>query len=111
MTARPPIKRNPSRDCSALTRISSSSVIDPLEWLLVNPLMRRRDKASEQRVRLGGFAVELGMKLAADEKRMLGQLDDFDPLAVRRGSPQRENRLFETLPGSLGEFDTMPVPF
>src|SRR5579859_3021570 len=39
---------------------------------------RRADESREQRMRTHRPRLELGMELAADEPRMIGQLDDFD---------------------------------
>src|ERR1039457_5735876 len=49
-------------------------------------LFRRADKALEQRVRLHGFGFELGVELAAEIPRMVGELADFD---VRRSEERR----------------------
>src|SRR6185503_9414369 len=38
----------------------------------------RGDEAGEQRMRTGGPRLELGMKLAADEPRMVGVFNDVD---------------------------------
>ena len=41
------------------------------------------DESFEKLVRLVGFTLELGMKLAGHEKWMPGNLNDLDQLAVR----------------------------
>ena len=56
----------------------------------MNSRVRCRDKAAEERMGLVGFAVEFRMKLARDEKRMLGQLNDFNQLAVRSVAAENE---------------------
>jgi len=43
----------------------------------------RSDKSFEKRVRAGGTGFELGMKLAAQHKGMIGQFDDLDQPSVR----------------------------
>jgi hypothetical protein len=45
-------------------------------------LVRRRDEAFEQRMRLVRLAQEFRVKLAREKKRMAFQLDDFDEFAV-----------------------------
>ncbi len=49
----------------------------------MNKLMRRRDKAFEQRMRLVRLAQKFRMELARDEERMVFQLDHLDQFAVR----------------------------
>jgi hypothetical protein len=48
----------------------------------MNVAVAGRDKASEQRVRLVGLALEFRMELTRDEEGMVFQFDDFDELAV-----------------------------
>ena len=43
---------------------------------------RRRDESFEKGVRSGRFALELGVKLDRDEKRMRGDLDDLAEAAI-----------------------------
>src|SRR2546422_22175 len=45
---------------------------------------RRTDEAREQRVWAHGPRLELGVELAADEPRMIGQLDHLDQRAIGR---------------------------
>ncbi len=40
------------------------------------------DEAFEERVGGGGLGLELGVKLAGEEERVVFQLDEFDELAV-----------------------------
>src|SRR5216684_2611984 len=53
------------------------------------------DEAGEQRVRLERLRFELGMVLHADEPGMVGDLDDFRQLAVRRHAGEAQTRLLE----------------
>src|SRR5215470_9254206 len=46
-------------------------------------LQRRADEALEQRVTIDRARLELGMELAADEPRVVGELDDLDQGLVR----------------------------
>jgi len=41
-------------------------------------LVTRRNELAEERVRLKGLGLELGVELAAQEVGMAGQLDDLD---------------------------------
>src|SRR6266540_6094889 len=45
---------------------------------------RGADEAREQRMRTHGTRFELGMELASDEPRMIGELDRLDERAIRR---------------------------
>ena len=54
-----------------------------LHVFVVIASVRRSDEALKQGVRLVGFALELGMKLAREIKRMVGDLDNFHEAAVR----------------------------
>lgn len=47
------------------------------------------DEPFEKLVRLVGFTLELGMKLASYEKWMSGNLHDLDQLAVGRRAAKR----------------------
>src|ERR1039458_814155 len=60
-------------------------------------LFRRADEALEQRVRLHGLALELGMELAAQIPRMVGELADFDVRIVRRLARDLEARRLQAL--------------
>src|SRR5258706_15339663 len=64
---------------------------------IVNTRVRRRNKSLEQWMRLVRFAVEFGMELARDEKRVLRQFDDFNKLAIRGMAAKAEPALFEPL--------------
>ena len=77
----------------------------------MNALVRRRDKTLEQRVRLVRLALELRMKLARDEKRMPGQLDDFHQLAIRGKAAEHKTGLLEFFTVGVVEFIPMAVPF
>jgi len=48
----------------------------------MDPRMRCGNEAFEKRVRHVWFALELRMKLARDEKRMLRQLNNFYQLPI-----------------------------
>src|SRR5713226_8180304 len=60
-------------------------------------LVRRRNERAEQRMRLQRLRLELGMELAADEMRMVRQLDHLNVSAVGRrtgnSQPRRHHRL------------------
>src|SRR5436190_14911501 len=75
-----------------------------LQPTVMYPRMRCSNEPFEQWVRLVGFAVDLGMKLARDKKGMLGQFDDFDQLAVRCEAAENEVLLFEPLAVRIVEF-------
>src|ERR1035438_9931408 len=60
-------------------------------------LFRRTDEALEQRVRLHGLALELGMELAAQIPRMVGELADFDVRIVRRLAGDLQTRRLHAL--------------
>src|ERR1022692_891469 len=61
-------------------------------------LVRRRDERAEQRMRFQRLRLELGMKLASDEMRMIRQFHDLDISSVGRragdAQPGRHHRLF-----------------
>ena len=65
-----------------LTRPGHTQVRASLQWLVMDVLMRRRDEALEQRMRLMRLAQEFWMELAGEEERMPGQFDHFDEFAV-----------------------------
>src|ERR1035441_8289784 len=60
-------------------------------------LFCRADEALEQRVRLHGLALELGMELAAQIPRMVGELADFDVRIVRRLARDLQARRLQAL--------------
>src|ERR1035437_6144944 len=60
-------------------------------------LFRRADEALEQRVRLHGLALELGMELAAEIPRMVGEFADFDVGIVGRLAGDLEARRLQAL--------------
>src|ERR1035437_776852 len=78
-------------------------------WSLAVPLERGGDEACEQRVRLVRLAAELGMELAPNEERVLGQLDDLHQLPVGCLPAEDEIRLQETLAIGIVEFVAMAV--
>src|SRR5256714_11367391 len=57
-------------------------------WMLLPVIDRRADKSREQRMRPHRPRLQLGVELAADEPRMIRQLDHLDQRAVRR-QPRR----------------------
>src|SRR5256885_3335962 len=71
--------------------------------------MGGRDKTPEERMRLMGLAVEFGVELAGDKKRMLRQFDDLDQLAVRSVATENEPGFLETLAISVVEFVAVPM--
>src|SRR5664280_1098057 len=78
---------------------------------LVKPRVGCGDEPFEQRMRLVGFAVEFGMKLAGDVEGVVGKLDDLDQLAIRREPAQDESRFVELFPIDIVELVSMPVAF
>src|SRR6266446_2845610 len=58
---------------------------------------RGTDERGEERVRLEGFRFELGMKLHADEPRVIGEFDDFRQHPVGRHSGEAQSGRFERL--------------
>ena len=73
-------------------------------------LVSRPDKALEQRMRLMRFTLELGMKLARDEKGMLGMFDDFHQLSIRCLTAEDKARFLEEFPVSVVEFKAVAMP-
>ena len=73
--------------------------------------VRGGDEPAEQRMRLVRLAVEFGMKLARDKKRMVGQFDDLDQFSVRRIAAENEIRLGEPVAVGVVEFVAVTVPF
>src|ERR1700693_3702371 len=71
--------------------------------------IRRRDERAEQRMRLQRLRLELGMKLASDEMRMIRQSHNLNVSSVGRRAgdvqPSRHHRLFVL----AVEFVTMAV--
>src|SRR5262245_17440352 len=55
-------------------------------------LERGFDETREERVRGGGAALEFGVELAADEVRMIGQLDHLDQVLVGGGAGEDQAR-------------------
>ena len=80
-------------------------------FLIAPTFLRCRNKPFKKRMWLVRFAVELGMELAADEKRMFRQFDDFHQLPVRRKSAEDETRLLELFAIHVIKFVTMPMLF
>ena len=70
---------------------------------------RRGDEPGEQRMRARGPRLQLGMELAADEPRMIRQLDDLDELAVGREAAQLHAVLDEQLAVLVRDFITMAM--
>jgi hypothetical protein len=59
-----------------------AALILPLKRLVVDALVRGRDEALEQRVRLVRLAQKFRVELARQKKRVILQLNDLDELAV-----------------------------
>ena len=62
-------------------------------------------------MRLMRFAVEFGMKLAREEKRMLGQFDHLDQFAVHRIAAENKIGLGKTIAVIVVEFVAMAMAF
>src|SRR4051812_35480198 len=73
-------------------------------------LLSSGDESGEQWMRTRRTRLELGMELAPDEPRMLGELDDFYKLAVGRQSAESQPVLHEQIAISIRHFVAMPVP-
>src|SRR5208337_210770 len=72
-------------------------------------LIRRAHKRSKQRMRLQRLRLKLRMKLAADEVRVIGQLDHLDISSVRCGPGNPQARSRERVFVFAVEFITVPV--
>ena len=77
----------------------------------MNELMRRRDKAFEQWVRLVRLAQKLRMKLARQKERVILQFDDFDQLAIRRVAAEYKASFLETFAVRIVELESMSMTF
>src|ERR1017187_1209919 len=72
-------------------------------------LIGRADKRFEQRMRLHGLGLELGMELASQKPRMVGNLANLHVRAVRRLSRNPQPGRFQTLFVFAVELIAMPV--
>ena len=61
-------------------------------------------------MRYHGLGLELRVELAAEEPRMLVQLDNLHQVAIRRGAADRSARLFQWLTVGVVELVAMAVP-
>ena len=77
----------------------------------MNPRMCGRDEAFEEGMRLVWFAMELGMELAGEVKRMSFQLNDFDQFAIRRVAAKSKSSFFELLAISIVKLVAMAMAF
>src|SRR6267142_2560041 len=77
----------------------------------MNPRVGGGNESLEEWVRLVRFAVEFGMELAGDKKRVFWQFDDFDQFAVGCMSTEAEAGLFELFTVRVIEFVAMTVAF
>src|SRR5712692_4322569 len=59
--------------------------------------IRRTDEFLEQRMRLQRLRLELGMELASDEVRVIGQLNHFDVGSVRGRPRDPQSRRYQGL--------------
>src|SRR5581483_5095457 len=71
----------------------------------------RGNETLEQGMRLMRLALEFRMKLAGNEKGMVGQFDDLNQLAVRRETAEDKPAFLETFPVGIIELVAMPVAF
>ena len=78
---------------------------------MMNVVVTRRDKATEERMRRVGFAEEFGMILAGHKKRMIFQFDYFNQFSIRGRAAKNKAGLLEW--GAIGiiEFVAMPMAF
>src|SRR5262249_49445476 len=72
--------------------------------LVMNILMRGRDEAFEERMRLVRLAQEFRMKLACEEIGMVVQFDHFHEFAIGRIAAENEAGFLELFPISIIEF-------
>src|SRR5437763_13560509 len=70
-------------------------------------LQRRLDEAGEKRVRLERTTLQLGVKLDADEPRMVGPLDNFGELVVRRHAGEQQAGTFQR--AAIMDVDLVPM--
>src|SRR5580693_3521854 len=77
----------------------------PLRAMLIS----RRDKRTEQRMRLQGLRLELRMKLASDEMRMVRQFHHLDVSAIRRRPGDAQSSSHHRLLVFAVKFVTMAV--
>ena len=77
----------------------------------MNVLVRRRDEALEQRMRLVRLAHEFRMELARNVKGMIFQFDDFHELAVGRRAAENEAGLLKFLAVVVVELVAMAMAF
>src|ERR1044071_6099990 len=69
------------------------------------------DEPFEQGMGLVGFAAELGMKLAGDEERVVGNFNHLHQFAVGRSAAEDEVGLLELVAVGVIEFVAVAVPF
>src|SRR5262245_12029451 len=69
------------------------------------------DERLDERMGLVRLTEKVGVKLGADEKRVLLQFDHFDQLAVGGGAAEDEARLLERLAVGVVEFVAVAVAF
>ena len=69
------------------------------------------NKTLEKRVRLVGFTLEFGMKLAGDIESMVFDFHHFNKVVVLRAAADNQACRFEGLPILAVEFETVPVAF
>ena len=81
----------------------------PLVGLVVQ---RRADERDEQRVRPGRPALELGVRLGADDERMDvgGVLDELDQVPVRRRAGEPQPALGDAVAVGVVDLVAVPVP-
>ena len=72
---------------------------------------RGPDEVPEQRVGTVGTALELGVELARDEPRVIGQLDDLHQLAVRGLARAHQTCIFEAGTEARVDLVTVAVAF
>ena len=71
--------------------------------------MRRGDEALEERMRRVGFALEFGVKLAGDEKRVGRKLDEFHQFSIGGRAAENKARGAKLFPIGVIEFVAMAV--
>ena len=68
------------------------------------------DERRKQRMRFERLGFELGMELASEEPRVVGQFDDLDKILVRRDTRNDETAIGKTLLDMCTRLPTLDCP-
>src|SRR5690349_14740116 len=72
-------------------------------------LDRGAHEVAEQRVRLHGLGLELGVELHADEPGMVRQFDDLDQVVLRVHAGHHHARVLQALAVGVVQLEPVPV--